>query len=196
MDVLLLDECGQLSAQQFAVLDIILCNLRDTPLPFGAVLLIGSLDHDQLGPINGLPFLLSLHIVTDFMLIKLEHSGRAACDVNLQQIQRITRMSPYDLTDNQAMRETFRTLVKEHFNFCESFSSDDISPNHVKVSHMHKQAVEAQDHLVDITKKALQQRNIKYYVKYAGDFDKPHTVLGGAKKTTSESTKRLLDKNM
>ena len=196
MDMLLLDECGQLSAQQFATLDIILRNLRDTPLPFGGVLLIGTLDHAQLGPISGLPFLLSSHIVTDFTLIKLEHSVRAARDANLQEIQHITRMSPYDLRKDPKKRDYFRKLVKENFNFCDSFSSDEISPNHVKVSHKRKQALEAQDDLVDITKKALEQRNINYYVKHAGDFDKPHAALGGPKKTKSEATKRLLDKNL
>lgn len=84
MDVLLLDEIGQLSAQQFALIDIILRHARNSCLPFGGVLIIGTFDHAQLGCINGLPFLLSSHILTDFTLIKLEHSVRAAKDRALQ----------------------------------------------------------------------------------------------------------------
>lgn len=80
MDVLLLDECGQLSAQQFALVDIILRKARNSALPFGGVLIFGTFDHHQLGAIEGLPFLLSTHIMTDFMLVKLEHSVRAAGD--------------------------------------------------------------------------------------------------------------------
>ena len=84
MDVLLLDECGQLSAQQFALIDIILRHARHSSLPFGGLLIIGTFDHAQLGCIHGLPFLLSSHILTDFTLVKLEHSVRAAADKHLQ----------------------------------------------------------------------------------------------------------------
>ena len=80
MDVLLLDECGQLSAQQFALIDIILRHSRNSALPFGGVLILGTFDHHQLGAIDGLPFLLSSHILTDFTLVQLEHSVRAAGD--------------------------------------------------------------------------------------------------------------------
>ena len=80
MDVLLLDECGQVSAQQFALIDVILRHARDSTLPFGGVLVLGAFDHHQLGAIEGLPFLLPMHILTDFTLVKLEHSVRAAGD--------------------------------------------------------------------------------------------------------------------
>lgn len=84
MDVLLLDECGQLSAEQFALIDIILRHARESALPFGGVLIFGTFDHHQLGAIEGLPFLLSSHILSDFSLVKLEHSVRAAGDKVLQ----------------------------------------------------------------------------------------------------------------
>ena len=84
MDVLLLDECGQLSAQQLAVIDILLRHLRNNSYPFGGVLVLGSFDHRQLGCIDGLPFLLSHHILTDFCLVKLQKSVRASRDEDLQ----------------------------------------------------------------------------------------------------------------
>ena len=84
MDVFLLDECGKLSAQQFALVDIILRHARNSALPFGGVLIFGTFDHRQLGAIDGLPFLLSTHILTDFTLVRLEHSVRAAGDKILQ----------------------------------------------------------------------------------------------------------------
>ena len=52
MDVLLLDECVQLSAQQFALLDIILRHARHSNLPFGGVLIFGTFGHAQLGAIE------------------------------------------------------------------------------------------------------------------------------------------------
>ena len=84
MDVLLLDECGQLSAQQIALLDIILRHARSSNLPFGGTLILGTFDQHQLGCINGLPFLLLNHILTDFTIVCLEHSVRAAKDPVLQ----------------------------------------------------------------------------------------------------------------
>jgi len=84
MDMLLLDECGQMSSQQLATIDIILRHLRGSTLPFGGVLICGSFDHRQLECIGGLPFLLSSHILTDFTLVKLEQSVRAAKDKKLQ----------------------------------------------------------------------------------------------------------------
>ena len=84
VDVILLDECGQLSAQQMAELDIILRHVKQSNLPFGGTLILGSFDHSQLGAIEGLPFLLSSHIMTDFTLIKMQHSVRAYFDENLQ----------------------------------------------------------------------------------------------------------------
>ena len=73
-----------LSAQQFAPIDIILRHVQDSALSFGGVLIFGTFDHHQLGAIEGLPFLLSTHNITDFTLVKLEHSVRAAGDEILQ----------------------------------------------------------------------------------------------------------------
>ncbi len=84
MDMMLLDECGQISAEQFALIDIIFRHARNSSLPFGGVLICGTFDHRQLGSIEGLPFLLSSHVLTDFTLVKLEHSVRAAEDKILQ----------------------------------------------------------------------------------------------------------------
>lgn len=58
MDMLILDEVGQLSAEQFALVDIVLRHARKSSLPFGGVLVCGTFDHAQLGSIEGIPFLL------------------------------------------------------------------------------------------------------------------------------------------
>ena len=84
MDVLLLDECGQLSSQQLSVMDIVLRHIRENDMPFGGLLIFGSFDHKQLGTIDGLPFLLNQHVVSDFTVVKLEKSVRAAEDETLQ----------------------------------------------------------------------------------------------------------------
>ena len=93
MDVLVIDEVGQLSAAQFTVLDIILRKLRNSNIPFGGVLILCTMDHRQFSAINGLPFLLSSHVLTNLVLIGLKHSVRAHGDPAFQRLQDITRMS-------------------------------------------------------------------------------------------------------
>ena len=48
MDVLFIDELAQKSAQQIATIDIILRKLRNSQLPFGGLLIIGSMDNSQI----------------------------------------------------------------------------------------------------------------------------------------------------
>ena len=101
MDVLVIDECGMLSAEQLCVLDLVLRKLRDVTTPFGGVLILGTMDHAQFRAINGLPFLLSTHIMTSFILVGLRHSVCAAGDVDFQRLQDLTRMSPDLLKRNE-----------------------------------------------------------------------------------------------
>lgn len=44
VDVLLLDECAQLSAQQLSIIDVILRDIRQCQIPFGGCLLLGSFE--------------------------------------------------------------------------------------------------------------------------------------------------------
>ena len=81
--MIIFDEVGQLSSQEFSLLDLILRQIRQNDMPFGGVLIIGSFDHMQINSIDGLPFLLSSHLLTDYTIVKLEHSVRAAGDTKL-----------------------------------------------------------------------------------------------------------------
>jgi hypothetical protein len=80
IDVLLFDEFGQASAQQVKTLDILLCKVRNSNIPFGGVLFISTVDPAQFGPINGLSLFLSSHILTDFVIVGLYSSVRAQGD--------------------------------------------------------------------------------------------------------------------
>ena len=84
LDVLVIDECGSLSAEQLATLDIILRTIKSSSLPFGGVLVLGSFDHRQIDAIKGTPFLMSSHILTDFTIVRLRESVRAAADSALK----------------------------------------------------------------------------------------------------------------
>ncbi|KAL7538852.1 hypothetical protein ACHAXR_012264, partial [Thalassiosira sp. AJA248-18] len=136
MDVLIIDECGQLSAQQLCILDIILRKSRNVDIPFGGVLVIGTMDHTQLGAIEGWPFLLSSHILTDFVMIGLSHSVRAHGDEDFQRIQAITRMSPSVLMSirndsEESYEDEFKRLVREKIRFVNSWD-DNIIDSYVQ----------------------------------------------------------------
>jgi DNA replication protein DnaC len=68
IDVLFVDELGQLPAQLMSVLDIILRRIRNSNQYMGGVLLISTMDPQQLRPMNGLPAMLSPFIITCFKL--------------------------------------------------------------------------------------------------------------------------------
>jgi hypothetical protein len=123
MDVLFIDEFGQVSAELLATMDMIMRRVRNSSQFMGGLLVIGTYDYLQLPPVEGRPPLLSPHILTSFILRKLEHSVRAGKDKILQQIQEYTRLSPARFAD---VRENFIALVVNNCTFVSSFDNDAI----------------------------------------------------------------------
>ena len=58
--VFILEEIGLVSAEMFAVMDLVLRRLRESPVPFGGIFLLGSGDPLQLPPIKGHAHLVQL----------------------------------------------------------------------------------------------------------------------------------------
>ena len=77
LDFIFADELGQISAKEISLYDIILQNIRGSTTFMGGILIIGTLDHLQIQPINGRLFLTSNYIATCFKMIILKHSIRA-----------------------------------------------------------------------------------------------------------------------
>ena len=94
VDVLFLDEVGQISCEMLSCLDIILRRIRQNNIFLGGLLFICTLDQKQLPPIEGKPFLVSPMILSCFEFILLNESVRASGDPSLQRIQQIARMNP------------------------------------------------------------------------------------------------------
>ena len=65
---------GQQSAQFSQCKDIILLELRQTKTLNGGMLEVGTMDHTQLKPVRGRPFLTQPHIVSCYKMIALKHS--------------------------------------------------------------------------------------------------------------------------
>jgi hypothetical protein len=64
LDALFIDEIGTLSNKQLAVLDIMFQKCYNSPLPFGGLLILGSLDPCRIGVIKAMPLLMSTSILT------------------------------------------------------------------------------------------------------------------------------------
>ena len=66
LDVLFIDEMGQISALLICTIDIILRKLCNSDLPFGGVYISGTMNNCQIQPINQIPFLTSTLVLTCF----------------------------------------------------------------------------------------------------------------------------------
>ena len=69
LNLLFIDEIGQISTEMLALLDKILQNIRGNHIFMGGLLIICTLDHKQLQPVSGRPFLISAHIISCFRFI-------------------------------------------------------------------------------------------------------------------------------
>ena len=129
VDVIFLDEAGQISAEQLATIDIILRKLRRSSLPFGGILIIGTMDHTQTQPINAMPFLMSTLMLTSFTFVKLNESVRASEDAPFREFQQLTRTNPYVLRENLEMKARFLELAGNIFEYVDSFDDPKIRKN-------------------------------------------------------------------
>ena len=67
-------------SQLIAILNGILRTIIHSNTYLGGLLIIGTLDHRQLPPVNGKPLMTSPHIISSFEFIALHHSVRASGD--------------------------------------------------------------------------------------------------------------------
>ena len=169
MDVLVIDECGQLSAQQLSILDLILRIARNSHIPFGGVLILGTMDHTQLGAIDGWPFLLSSHILTDFVLIRLSHSVRAHGDAEYQEIQALTRMNPVELLSDPAYEIRFKKLLRENMTFVDDWDDPKITPDVQRMYARRMPAYEASSKYVESCQRGFEINGTPFTVSEAED---------------------------
>ena len=65
----------------------------------GGVLIIFSMDHTQIHPIGGHPFLASCHIISCFKIVTIENSVQDSNDSIFKRIQKIARFNYRILVD-------------------------------------------------------------------------------------------------
>ena len=124
VDVLFIDEIGQLPAEIFSTIEIILRRVRNHSNVFlGGAIIISTMDHTQLKPVKGRPFLLSTHVITCFRMMKLETSVRAVGDTSFQRLQKILSMHYNELTDKPELLNELRDLLQIVPTFVDNWSS-------------------------------------------------------------------------
>jgi hypothetical protein len=127
LNVLFIDELGQISAELLSTLDIILRKIRNNNIFFGGLLIIASMDHRQLPPVTGKPFMMSSHVLSCFKFSVLDHSVRASQDSYLEIIVNIARMHP-DLYTDEIIAD-FEWLLSNKFTHVDSWSDPLITPD-------------------------------------------------------------------
>ena len=85
------------------------------------------MDHTQIQPIHGRPFLTSCHVIPCFKAVALEHSVRASNDTDFVHLQKIARMNYKRFEVDPNLIDHFITLCSNSFTFVDSWESDKIS---------------------------------------------------------------------
>lgn len=133
IDVIFFDEMGQVSSEFLATFDIILRRIRNSNIYMGGVLFIFSMDHTQIQPIEGHPFLTSCHIIPCYKMVVLSNSVRAHNDPDFKRIQEIARYNYKKIENNPELINEFIRLCSEKFTFIERWDDDNISPSTMRL---------------------------------------------------------------
>jgi predicted GIY-YIG superfamily endonuclease len=188
IDILVLDELGQLSAELISTLDIIFRRVRESTAFFGGILVFATLDECQLRPVTGRPPLLSPHMITCFSFQALDHSVRAATDPNLRRIIVITRMRRSQLTEQ--IEAEFKKLIQQHCTFVPDWNDNRLKPEILRMFARNKAKQQAECRL-------LSQMKHKYekIVLSSSCIDQESTVEGNWV-SASRATSKLLSQHI
>ena len=174
LNVLFIDEIGQVSSELLSTLDILLRYIRNSNIFFGGLLIIASLDHRQLPPVKGRQFLMSPHCLTCFRFSVLQHSVRASCDPSLQRIIQIARMHHTEY--NEDILQEFRDLARNGFTFVPNWQHPLITPDVFRILSRKKSSQEACDEYISQVK--YQMHETEYIQIHCTDLQNPvHSLM-------------------
>jgi hypothetical protein len=171
LNILFCDEMGQVSAEFLATIDLILRRLRETNIYLGGLLIICTLDHTQIQPIDGRPFLTSSHIIPCFKMVCLKHSVRASSDVQFQRIQEIARYSYKKFENEPNLMEEFIQLCSAHLTFVPNWDNPVITPQTMRLYSKRVPAKDAARHFAQRVRSHVNSNDLRERV--ADDVEKP-----------------------
>ena len=91
--------------------------IKNNHIPFGGVLLLLTMDHTQLAPVQAKPILVSSHILSCFKMVRLEYSVRFNSNLNFQRVQEIARMLPSQYENDPSLLTEFKSQASQTFTF-------------------------------------------------------------------------------
>ena len=193
VQVLFLDELGQVSSEMLAVLDIILRKVRNSNTYLGGLLIIGTLDHKQLPPVKGKPFMTSPHVLTSFAFTVLQHSVRASGDPDFQRLQNIARLHPRCYEENPDLIDEFKELISRVCTFVPNWSSPLITPNTFRLYSKKAPAKRAALDYINAVRNTYLPHQIRHST--SNDVQNPQNSHQEWQ-LASESTRLILDKKL
>ena len=191
LDILFIDELGTVGGDFMASIDILLRKIRNSSLPYGGVLILGTLDHAQIGPVNALPFLISSLVLSTFTMVELTHSVRAHGDLAFQRFQTLLRMNPDDLIA-QGPTE-FRRLF-EMFDCVPDWNHPSIKPNMTCVFATKKPVLEVMERKIDHIIANLDSEGLEYRISMANDQQKSSRSVAEYGPASESTIKALSNK--
>ena len=144
LDVLFIDEIGQVNSELFSAMEIVLQNVRDNRLPMGGVFTIMTGDPKQLKPPDGSLIWLSPKMLTNFDFHYFQHYVRASPGL-LRSI--LEQLNKTDISESDA-REIAKVITANcnvesswedaRDNFCMKVFSTRAAEQEAVVQHTHK----------------------------------------------------------
>ena len=169
LDVLVVDEMSQMSAQLLSTLDIVLRRIRDSSLFMGGLLVIGSIDQVQLRPVRGLPFLLSPFVLTTFAIGILEEYVRCSTCERLQEMNAIARFNTRDRDAWKKKLLRFEYILRNSCTFVSTWDSPLITKDVVTIFPRKYQTDAATKRFINKKKNELQQSGGAFLTSTADD---------------------------
>lgn len=134
--------------------------------------------------------------MTDFTMVSLRHSVRAATDKNLQEIQNITRMNPEKLIGNAYLEERFKNLMRENVNFVKSMQDERLDTSVQRMYSTRKSACEQADDYVGSCIKQLENERKPFMVCNTRDFQRTANSRAELRETQNEEIQSSLDRKV
>ena len=189
LNVLFLDEIGQISTELLCIMDIILRRIRDNDIFMGGILVIGTLDHKQLPPVQGHPFLTSPHVFSSYEFSMLKKSVRANGDPNHQRVQEIIRT--HRSRHTKEVLEELEILISEYYTFVETWNDPIITPDVFRAYGKKLPANAACMNYIEQVKNQLNED--QYIIQDSQDYEKSQHSLEDWR-VASPYTREKLDK--
>jgi predicted GIY-YIG superfamily endonuclease len=190
LDILCLDELGQVDVFLLSVVELICRRIRHSAHFMGGILVISTMDLLQLKPVDGLPPIFSPSMICSFKYILYEMPLRTT-DPDLKRIQQITRMTKKQLTENGSIKNEFYEKLKARCNFVSDIEHAPDGNDVVYCFARHEPCKTAEKKVIKKKINSLKLNCVPFLIKKATDWEETRTQINPTR--ARESTSKRLD---